>query len=170
MILETERLSLRKMNQNDLTDLSEILQDESVMYAYEHAFSDIEVQEWLDNQLTRYQEVGFGLWAAIEKSTGEFIGQAGLTMQDANGKQVIEIGYLFKKKYWHKGFATEAAIACKKYAFDNLDQEEVYSIIRDNNIASQNVATRIGMTAVGGFVKHYYNIDMPHIIFSVRRS
>lgn len=170
MILETERLHLREMNQNDFIDLSEILQDASVMYAYEHAFSDSEVQEWFDKQLKRYQEDGFGLWAVIEKATGDFVGQAGLSMQDANGKQVLEIGYLLKRQYWHKGFATEAAIGCKNYAFNILNKEEVYSIIRDNNIASQNVAIRNGMIVIGKFTKQYFNMEMPHIIFSVRRS
>ncbi len=169
MILETERLYLREMNQNDFNDLAEILQDASVMYAYEHTFSDSEVWEWLDKQLKRYRDDGFGLWAIIEKGANEFIGQAGLTKQDVNGRQVVEIGYLLKKRYWHKGFATEAAIGCKHYAFNNLNIDEVFSIIRDNNIASQNVAKRNGMSAVGEFVKHYYNIDMPHIIFSVKR-
>lgn len=170
MIIQTERLYMREMDQDDFDDLCEILQDESVMYAYEHTFSDAEVQEWLDKQIIRYKKYGFGLWAIIERATGEFVGQAGLSMQDANGRQVLEIGYLLKKKYWHKGFATEAAIGCKNYAFNVLNQAEVYSIIRDNNISSQNVAIRNGMAVVGKLVKHYFNIDMPHIIFSVKRS
>lgn len=170
MIIETERLYLRQMNQDDFNDLCEILQDKSVMHAYEHAFSDAEVQEWLDKQLKRYNEEGFGLWSVIKKSTGEFIGQAGLTLQEIYGKKVLEIGYLLKNKYWHNGFATEAAIGCKAYAFNNLNASEVYSIIRDNNIASKNVAIRIGMTVFGKVTKHYYNIDMPHTIFKVKRT
>ena len=65
MILETERLYLREMNQNDFNSLCEILQDEKTMYAYEGAFSDNEAQEWLDRQISRYQKWGFGLWAVI---------------------------------------------------------------------------------------------------------
>ena len=81
MILETKRLYLREMTQDDYGSLCKILQDEEVMYAYEHAFSDEEVQEWLDKQLARYREYGFGLWAVILKETDEMIGQCGLTMQ-----------------------------------------------------------------------------------------
>ena len=65
IILETDRLILREMSQADFPDLCKILQDEEVMYAYEHAFSVAEVQEWLDRQLQRYREYGFGLWAAL---------------------------------------------------------------------------------------------------------
>lgn len=170
MILETERLYLRQMKQSDYNSLCQILQDREVMYAYEHSFSDEEVQSWIDNQLNRYKEFGFGLWAVILKQTETFIGQAGLTMQDCGGKQVLEIGYLFNKNYWHKGYATEAAISCKKYAFNILGYNKVYSIIRDNNIASQNVAKRNGMKQVGELIKHYYNIDMLHYIFYVDRG
>lgn len=100
MIFETERLYLRKLNQGDFANLCTILQDETAMYAYEHAFSGEEVQEWLDRQITRYQTDGFGLWAVLLKGTNTFIGQAGLTMQDAgNGRRVVEIGYLFRQDY-----------------------------------------------------------------------
>ena len=147
MILETERLYLREMNQNDFGSLCKILQDEKAMYAYEGAFSDEEVQEWLDRQIARYQKWGFGLWAVILKETNEMIGQCGLTMQPWKETEVLEIGYLFQRLYWHNGYAIEAARACKKYAFEKLDAKEVCSIIRDTNTASQNVAVRNGMAA-----------------------
>lgn len=168
MILETERLYLREMNQEDFPSLCKILQDKDVMYAYEHAFDDDEAQGWLDKQIMRYRQYGFGLWAVILKETGEMIGQCGLTMQDCNNKQVLEVGYLFQKAFWHKGYASEAAIACKKYAFEVLHADEVFSIIRDTNIASQNVAKRNGMTVTDRFIKHYYGVDMPHLVFSIK--
>ena len=55
------------------------------MYAYEGAFSDSEAQVWLDRQLERYRQLGFGLWAVILKQTGEMIGQCGLTMPAVEG-------------------------------------------------------------------------------------
>lgn len=170
MILETERLYLRKMNQFDYEALSKMLQDEETMYAYEGAFSDEETQEWLDRQIDRYREYGFGLWAVVLKETDEMIGQCGLTMQQWNGRQVLEIGYLLQRAYWHNGYATEAAKACKEYAFTKLDADEVCSIIRDTNTASQNVAQRNGMTVVDKWVKHYRGVDMSHYLYSVKRT
>lgn len=167
--LETDRLILREMTQSDFADLCEILQDEKTMYAYEHAFSDEEAQEWLDKQLNRYKNDGFGLWAVILKTSGEFAGQCGITWQDIDGETVPEIGYLFKREHWHNGYATEAAQGCKKYAFDTLGFDRVYSIIRDNNYASQNVAKRNDMTVVKTFVKHYYGMDMPHLVYCVKK-
>ena len=162
VILETKRLLLRKMNESDFDALCKILCDEETMYAYEGAFSDQEVGEWLDRQLSRYREFGFGLWAVVLKETGEVIGQCGLTMQPWKNDEVLEIGYLFQRNFWHNGFATEAAIACKKYAFEVLKADEVCSIIRDTNIPSQKVAERNGMTKKDAWTKHYRGVDMPH--------
>src|SRR5699024_752095 len=78
MIFETERLYLREMEQSDYEALCKILQDQDAMYAYEGAFGDDEVQEWLDRQIARYQKWGFGLWAVVLKENGEMIGKCGL--------------------------------------------------------------------------------------------
>ena len=170
IVLETKRLLLREMVPSDFPLLCKHLQDAAVMYAYEHAFSDAEVREGLEKQLQRYAQYGFGVWAVLLKETGELIGQCGLSMQPCEERELLEIGYIFQKKHWHKGYATEAAIACREYAFDKLNANEVFSLIRDTNIASQNVARRNGMKKEGEFVKHYRGVDMPHFIFSVKRG
>lgn len=162
MILETERLYFREMKQDDFQSLCNILQDADTMYAYEGAFSDEEVQDWLDRQISRYRKWNFGLWAVILKETDEMIGQCGLTMQPWKDEEVLEIGYLFERTHWHKGYATEAARACKKYAFEILKADEVCSIIRDTNIASQKVAVRNGMNVADSWIKHYRGVDMLH--------
>lgn len=167
MILETERLILREMNLDDYDALCSIMKDDCVMYAYEGAFSDDEVQQWYDRQIDRYKNDGFGLWAVILKDTGEFIGQCGITMQQYKESYIPEIGYLFNNRFWHKGYATEAAIACKNYAFTSLKMNCIYSIIRDTNTASQNVALRNGMKAVDKIIKYYRNVYMPHIVYVI---
>ena len=162
MILETPRLILREMTQADYPALASILQDDRTMVAYEGAFSDEETQGWLDNQLTRYRKDGFGLWAVILKDNGAMIGQTGISWQNADGERVPEIGYLFNRAYWGNGYAIEAAAACREYAFEKLGLREVYSIVRDINIASINVAIRNGMLIRKRFIKHYRGVDMPH--------
>ena len=168
-ILETERLSLREMKQEDFPDLCKHLQDVEVMYAWEHAFCDDEVSAWLDKQLKSYQEQGFGSWAVILKENDELIGQCGLLVQQYKNEEILEIVYIFQKDYWHQGYATEAASACRQYAFTKLGVDEVYSIVRDTNIAAQNVAKRNGMTICDTTIKHYYDMNMPHYLFVVRR-
>ena len=162
MILETERLYLREMVRSDFGDLCRILQDEKAMYAYEGAFSDAEAQAWLDRQIARYRKWGFGLWGVVLKATGEMIGQCGLTMQPWKEQEVLEIGYLLQRRHWRQGYATEAARACKRYAFNVLRAEEVCSIIRDTNVPSQKVALRNGMVKTDRWVKRYRGVEMPH--------
>lgn len=169
MILHTERLFLRELNQDDFDGLCAILRDEETMYAYEGAFSDREAREWLDRQISRYRAWGFGLWAVILRETGALIGQCGLTMQPWKGQEVLEIGYLFNRAYWGQGYATEAARACKRYAFAQLGAAEVCSIIREGNTASQRVALRNGMTRADRWTKRYRGVDMPHDRYVARR-
>ena len=169
MKLETERLIMRELNPADFDSLCQIMQDDATMYAYEGAFSDAETQAWLDRQISRYEKWGFGLWAVILKESGQLIGQCGLTRQPWKDTEVLEIGYLFNKNYWHKGYATEAAAACKQYAFEVLKADEVCSITRDINRLSRNVALRNGMTKEDAWIKHYRGVDMPHERFVVRK-
>ena len=167
ILFETERLYLREFLENDYTDLCEVLQDIDVMYAFEHSFSEEEVKNWYNKNIERYKKNGFGYWAVIHKNTNDFLGQSGLMILDTNGKEYLEIGYIFKKKHWHKGYATEAALGCKKYAFETLNVKNVYASIRDNNMPSIKVAEKIGMKIIEKINKHYFNMDMLHYIYGI---
>lgn len=168
-IIETERLILRELTEEDFPALCEMLCDKEVMYAWEHGFSHQEARDWLCNQQKRYETDGFGYFAVILKSTGELIGQCGLLKQDELGDEP-EIGYIFNKRFWHNGYALESAKACKKYAFGVLNAESVCSAIRENNFPSRRVAEKNGMTVQGKIVKHYYGMDMPHLIYRTERG
>ncbi len=157
------------MTPDDLPSLKAILQDAETMTAYEGPFDDGMVDDWLQHMLTRYREDGFGLWAVVLRQTGRMIGQCGPTRQRILGEDVVEVGYLFNRSYWHHGYATEAAGACRDHAFTALGRDRVYAQVRDTNLASMNVAIRLGMTVRGRFVKHYRGVDMPHLAFAVDR-
>lgn len=147
-----------------------MLQNPHVMYAYEHTFSDRDVKIWLDRQTARYRRHGFGLWAACLKSTGEMVGQAGLAMQRVQEKEALEIGYLLKEKFWRRGYATEAALACREYAFGTLGQDKVHCIIKPDNTASKQVAERIGMHREREFLFRGYHGDVLHELYSVQKK
>lgn len=169
-ILETERTILRELSYADYEDLAEILRCPRTMYAYEHGFSHAEVRAWLERQLERYAADGFGLWAVVDRLSGTFLGQCGLSIQEVDGVGELEVGYLFNRRFWHRGYATEAALACRDYAVRVLGRDRVVCTVRDTNLASRRVAERLGMRVEKRFIKHYYNMDMPHLLYVWRRS
>lgn len=170
MRLQTTRLVLRDMSETDLPNLREILTDPVAMAAYEGPFDDSESQAWLDRNLQRYDEDGFGLWAVeLRDAPGRMIGQCGITRQRLEDDDILEVGYLFHRAHWHRGFATEAATASRDWAFRQLDAATIWAKVRDTNVASMNVAIRLGMTVRRRFLTHYRGVDMPHLGFAFDR-
>lgn len=166
-VIETPRLILREMTQADFPELCAVLCDDGVMTAYGGAFDRAMVQDWMCRQRARYDEHGFGLWLAVEKSTGRAAGQIGVTIQSWPGHgDVFETGWLLRADTQHRGFATEGGRACVRYIRDTLGAQHAYAIIRDTNLPSQRVALRLGMAARGRFTKRWRGEEMPHIVFS----
>jgi len=168
-ILETDRLLLRYLTVDDIDDLKIMLQDIEVMYAWEHAFSIEEVNEWLEKNLKRYKEDGVGYFAAIDKNTMNFVGQIGILFCNINNIREVEIGWILKKEFWHNGYATEGAKVCRDYIFNILKMNEITITIRPENISSCKVAEKIGAKVVGEYIKKYNNMDMLHLIYKIYR-
>lgn len=144
-ILETERLVLRRMEMSDIDDLMGIFSDPVAMRYYPATKSRQEVEGWVRWTLGSYEDHGFGLWVAILKDSGEFAGQCGLTVQEVEGRDEVEIGYLFLRKYWGRGLATEAATAARDHGFQTLGYRRLVSLIDPGNLASRRVAEKVGM-------------------------
>jgi RimJ/RimL family protein N-acetyltransferase len=152
-IIETSRLTLRKLRLKDASDLSLVLSDEESMIHYPHAFSAEEVKRWIERNQERYQKDGFGLWAVVRKADHQFIGDCGITLQHIDNEILPEIGFHTINRYCNKGYATEAAEACLEYALNVLGFKSVYSYSRLSNAASQKVASKIGMQKIKTFVQ-----------------
>lgn len=148
-ILETSRLRLRKMVESDYDSLFALFSDKQVMEFYPPLSSAGEVslwtQAWLQRTLERYETDGTAMWIAENKDDGSFVGQIGLTKQTFEENTELEVGYLLRRACWGKGLATEAARACREYAFDKLGRDRVVSLIRPENLRSAAVARRVGM-------------------------
>lgn len=166
VILQTARLYMRKIQTDDYSSVCLILQDIDVMYAWEHAFSDEEVVQWIDENIMRYNRDGYSYWAVIEKASGKLIGVTGLISEQADDENHVGVGYIYKKSYWGKGYAFEATSACVDYAFNILHLNEITAQIRPENTASRKVAEKLGMIIKKQFVRHYKNKDMLHLLYS----
>lgn len=148
MIIETNRLILRYMNMEDFDSLKEIISDQVNMKYYLKPYDDKGVLRLINWNLENYKTYGFGLFAVILKETGKMIGDCGVTMQVINHKIRPEIGYHFRLDCHNKGYATEAAIAVKKYIFNNTTFKELYTYTTKENLPSRRVAEKNGMTLV----------------------
>jgi RimJ/RimL family protein N-acetyltransferase len=153
LALETERLLLRQMNMDDVENLQGIFSDPEAMRYYPGIKDRRETEDWIQWNMSSYQKYGFGLWVAILKVPQQFAGQCGLIMQEVEGRQEVEIGYLFLRKFWGQGLATEAARACRDYAVNRLGHTRLISLIDPGNLASRRVAEKVGMSVEKEIVK-----------------
>jgi len=151
--LETKRLILRPMLETDLDALLLIFTDVKVMAAFNHPpFTREQMQGWLQRNLNHQNEFGYGLFSIILKETGELIGDCGLEQMEDQG--AAELGYDFRRDFWNQGYATEAALAVRDYAFDVLKLPQLISLIRVGNLASKRVAEKVGMTLTEEFTRY----------------
>ena len=144
-ILETERLFLREMTMSDLDALFAVLGDKEIMQHYPYSFDEERVRSWIERNMKRYTDDGFGLWAVCLKDTGEMIGDCGLTLQNIDGQMLPEIGYHIRKDQQRKGYAKEAAMAVRDWAFQNTEYPALYSYCKYTNVGSFKTAESIGM-------------------------
>ncbi len=143
--LETERLFLREMNEDDYDALYSVLADSDIMQHYPYTFDEKRVRGWIAKNIDCYRIFGFGLWAVCLKDTGEMIGDCGLTLQNINGEILPEIGYHIRHDCQRKGYAREAAKAVRNWAFRNTDYPTLYSYCKYTIVPSIKTAESIGM-------------------------
>ena len=151
MIIETERLYLREMTEDDFEALNKVLADSDIMQHYPYAFDEARVRNWIQRNIDRYRIFGFGLWAVCLKETGEMIGDCGLTMQLINGQIKPEIGYHIRADQQRKGYAKEAAIAVRDWTFTNTPFNVIYSYMKHTNLPSYKTAMSWGCKQIDEF-------------------
>ena len=148
VVLETDRLILRRLTLEDLDSLAILYRDPDVRkYFPEGTLTLQETQEELEWIIdVYYGQYGFGLWATIHKAMGEFIGRCGLLPWTIDGRKEVEVAYMLAKPYWGQGLATEVAGAILSYAFEQLGYSRLICLVDPENLASRRVAEKIGMT------------------------
>ncbi|WP_455810471.1 GNAT family N-acetyltransferase [Clostridium butyricum] len=148
MIIETNRLILREYTLDDFDNLYEIVSDPETMRHYPKPFDEERTRDWIEWNLENYKNYSFGLWVVTLKETGEFIGDCGISIQNIDGELLPEIGYHIHKKYWRRGFGSEAARAVRDWAFENTDYNCIYSYMKYTNVGSYSTAIANGMRKV----------------------
>jgi len=141
----TQRLAFREMTHADLDDMASLLGDPDVMRYYPRPKSRDEALAWIDWNLGLYREHGFGLWILSLRASGEFVGDCGLTLQTVEGITDVEVGYHVRTDLQRRGYATEAASACRDHARDVVGCGRLIAMIDPANVPSQRVAESVGL-------------------------
>jgi RimJ/RimL family protein N-acetyltransferase len=145
-ILETERLILRAWSPADAEAGFQIWSDAEVMRYVGTGQPNADLEQtrgWLGRMIAHQAKHGCCYWAVVEKETGELIGSCGMAHRLEGGAE-LDFGYTLARSRWGRGYATEAAAACLRYAFENLRLKELAASVDSRNIASRRVLEKVG--------------------------
>ena len=179
MIIETERLIIRPWEEQDKDPLAVLHADPRVKRYFPSTLNREESDDTYDRAQKAYGQNGYHFMATELEETGEFVGILGIGKFDDEMRSVVasepgvEIGWQLMPKFWGKGLATEGAIACLQYGWENLNLPEIVSVTYEGNIPSQRVMERIGMTRDfdGDFEHPKVPTDhllRPHVLYRIK--
>jgi RimJ/RimL family protein N-acetyltransferase len=155
VLLETARLRLRSFAPTDADDLFDLDADPEVMrFLTGGAPTPRRVieEEILPRFLRRDERFpGFGFWAAMERSSGEFVGWFSLRPTDEASVRELELGYRLRRAVWGRGYATEGARALLGIAFAGPAVGRVVATTYEDNLASRRVLEKLGFALVRRF-------------------
>ena len=141
----TERLELRPLTLDDLDAVASMLGDADALVFWGGPLTREESRSWIERNLARYENDGFGRCAVIWRATGELVGDCGLVRTQVEGQDEIELGWVVRRSHWGMGIATEAGAAWRDHAFGELGLGRIVSMIGERNVASRRVAEKLGM-------------------------
>lgn len=148
--IETDRLILREIRMSDLQGLFELDSNIQVhKYLGKNPISNLDESKSIITYIQKqYEKDGIGRWAIIHKNTNEFVGWAGLKYEKEVRVEMeyYDLGYRLRQKFWGKGIGTEAAIESIKYGFQTYGLKEIYAGAHVNNIGSNKILQKVGMT------------------------
>ena len=144
IIIETERLFLSEMAEEEAPDFFELNSDWEVMkYTGDKTFADVEDARQLLINYPYYKRYGFGRHTVRLKDTGEFLGWCGLKYREDINE--VDIGYRLLRKHWNKGYATEASLTSLQYGFETHKIQRIIGQANVQNGASIRVFQKIGL-------------------------
>ncbi len=146
---ETERLKFRLLQKEDFDDWLPLFNVEKVakFLAFDPSLSPVELCEaWFEKIFYRYENDLGGMNVLVDKVSNRMVGQCGLLIQTVEEQERMEIGYSVLPRFWGKGYASEASQKCRDYAFENNFRDSLISMIHIDNIGSEKVAMKNGMS------------------------
>ncbi len=163
-LIKTERLILRAFEPSDAEPLFQIMAGEDVLRYFPNTAPPPQekVNKLINHQLAQWEQYGYAWWAVTLPPGSQLLGWCGLQFLPETGE--TEVGYLLGRPWWGKGYATEAAFASLKFAFNDIQKfDQIIALVHPDNQASIHVIEKIGMHFVDtatyfGMVMQRYRI------------
>jgi RimJ/RimL family protein N-acetyltransferase len=166
-MITTERLILRKMTEEDIEGLFLVFTNPRVMNSFDgKLFDRHQMDGWIRRNLEHQDQYGYGLFSIIHRGDDVLIGDCGLEHMQVAGQPEVELGYDLRSDYWGQGFATEAALAVRDFAFGELAIPRLISLIRPTNLASRRVAEKVGMVREQSITQG----DQPYLVYAISKQ
>lgn len=170
-MIQSERMTMRKLKPEDFTAVRGFLQDDEIMYAWGGGFTEQGVRDYIAKNMRRVEEDGCAFLLAQDTATGEVYGIIGLIYnEDINGTPGWEVAYILKREHWGKGLAREGTTACIEYAYSKLGADRVFVQMRTDNGASERVAKALGLRYLGSYARDYRGEQVQHNIYVAERE
>ena len=169
--LTTERLVLRPFRADDLEPFFAAMSTEGVRASLHvpDAFSVADAWRSLATFAGLWELKGLGQWALEERSTGRFVGRAGLHWRPDDDWPGVEVGWMLDPAAWGSGYATEAGSRAVRYGFEEMGEDALYSVILPENTRSQAVARRLGYEP-GVERTMSFSPASPHVVWQLDRA
>lgn len=143
MVIDTERLLLRPLMPGDI-DAFMALHDDPEVTRFIRRLERRQAEERLKLNEREWRERGHGMFAVLDRATGEFLGRVGLKYWPQFAE--TEVGWALNRGAWGRGYATEAARACLDWGFESLDEPYLTAMIHPENEPSIRLARRLAMS------------------------
>lgn len=157
-MLETDRLILRPLEEKDVDAIFAMRSDVEVMRFIREPQNRNESVSWVKLVSSRWETEQIGFCAVIDKETDKFLGWCGIWKLKETDE--LEVGYAIEKKFWKKGYATEAAAECLRYAFEKLNADVIVAVALPANAASRRVMEKLGMRY--DYTGEFYGRELVH--------
>lgn len=152
---------MEKIEKSHFNDLYALVSSPKVQRYFQKTLNRKEAKEFYERIQNHYEMNGYCYWAVLRQKDNQFIGICGLLKQEVDGQVETEIGYRILDKFWGKGYATEAADGCIKYAKEKLGKRSIISLILSVNASSIKVAEKNGLK----FEKESMFHGLPHNVY-----
>ncbi|HEY1539921.1 MAG TPA: GNAT family N-acetyltransferase [Solirubrobacteraceae bacterium] len=162
----TERLAMRAYVPDDLTQLHDVLYGDPAAMALLGGARDLAgTRASIERSILQQEVGGYSFWPVFERESGLLIGEAGLFPLAPGGPDVA-LGYAFGRRFWGRGYATEAGASVLAEAFGALGLERVVAITREANSRSRHVLGKLGFRMDG--IRHIWGAEQ--LYFELERE